>query len=95
MDACNEGVEPERVAKPRVRIIYASRTHSQLTQVIRELKKTSCTLRVSVIGSRDHLCIRPDVLASGKGGKDAACQRLVRKEKCQYYFGTEGKHACA
>ena len=33
-------------------IIYASRTHSQLAQVIRELKNTTYRPRMAVLGSR-------------------------------------------
>ncbi|KAK1932768.1 DNA repair helicase (rad3) family protein [Babesia divergens] len=49
---------------PKLKIIYASRTHSQLKQVIREAKKSSYTnefaakgLTAVVLGSRDQLCI--------------------------------------
>ena len=42
-----------------LRIFYSSRTHSQLAQVIRELRTTSYhdQVRTAVLGSRDHLCV--------------------------------------
>nr|XP_020668087.1 regulator of telomere elongation helicase 1-like [Pogona vitticeps] len=43
------------------KIIYASRTHSQLTQVISELKNTVYRPKVCVLGSREQLCIHPEV----------------------------------
>lgn len=43
-------------------IIYSSRTHSQLSQAMQELKRTSYNhMRSTVIGSREQMCINPDV----------------------------------
>uniref|UniRef100_A0A671QR57 Regulator of telomere elongation helicase 1 n=1 Tax=Sinocyclocheilus anshuiensis TaxID=1608454 RepID=A0A671QR57_9TELE len=44
------------------KIIYASRTHSQLTQVINELKNTSYRPKICVLGSREQLCINQEVI---------------------------------
>uniref|UniRef100_A0A672YV14 Regulator of telomere elongation helicase 1 n=1 Tax=Sphaeramia orbicularis TaxID=375764 RepID=A0A672YV14_9TELE len=44
------------------KIIYASRTHSQLAQVIGELKKISYRPKVCVLGSREQLCINQEVM---------------------------------
>ncbi|OAD55149.1 Regulator of telomere elongation helicase 1 like protein [Eufriesea mexicana] len=44
------------------KIIYASRTHSQLSQAMQELKRTSYKhVSTVVLGSRDQLCIHPEV----------------------------------
>lgn len=44
-------------------IIYASRTHSQLSQAMQELKKTSYVhLKATIVGSREQLCIHQDVI---------------------------------
>ena len=43
------------------RIVYASRTHSQLAQAIRELKKTIYKPKTVILGSRAQLCIHPAV----------------------------------
>ena len=49
-------------------IIYASRTHSQLTQVIRELKATRYRPRMAVLGSRQQMCVHKEVrLLTGRG----------------------------
>lgn len=43
-------------------IVYASRTHSQLTQVMKELKRTSYShVKATVLGSREQLCLHPDL----------------------------------
>jgi len=52
-------------------IIYASRTHSQLSQVVGELRNTRYRPRHAVLGSREHMCIHPRVnptVARGKTG---------------------------
>lgn len=44
-------------------IIYTSRTHSQLTQCMQELKRTSYRYMKSIVlGSRDHLCVNEEVM---------------------------------
>lgn len=43
-------------------IIYATRTHSQLTQAMQELKRTAYNyMKACVLGSREQLCINPEV----------------------------------
>ncbi|KAE9003774.1 ATP-dependent DNA helicase [Phytophthora fragariae] len=46
-----------------VKIIYCSRTHSQISQFVREIRKTSFAERVRVVslGSRKNLCTNPNV----------------------------------
>ncbi len=50
-------------------IVYASRTHSQLSQVLRELHCTAYDkdTRVALLGSREQLCVHPK-LSKLKGG---------------------------
>lgn len=52
---------------PAPRIIYTSRTHSQLSQTVKELRATSYAARICVLGSRDQLCIHPEVSAGWDG----------------------------
>jgi len=43
-----------------VKILYSSRTHSQIKQVIKELKQTCYRPITCILGSRDQLCIKTD-----------------------------------
>ncbi|XP_026685645.1 regulator of telomere elongation helicase 1 homolog [Diaphorina citri] len=70
------------------RALYSSRTHSQLNQVLQELQKTEYThVKVSTLGSRDQLCIHPDVSNPNNSGavKKAMCRALVSNRSCKYY----------
>ena len=42
-------------------IIYATRTHSQLTQVVSELKSTVYRPNMTVLGSREQLCVHEKI----------------------------------
>ncbi|KAK1434107.1 hypothetical protein QVD17_11025 [Tagetes erecta] len=60
-------------------IIYTSRTHSQIRQVVQELKRTVYRPKMVVLGSREQLCIHPDVsLLHGKTQTNA-CHFLCHK----------------
>ncbi|XP_073139682.1 uncharacterized protein [Henckelia pumila] len=57
-------------------IFYSSRTHSQLTQVIREYKKTSYRIPMAVLGSRKHYCTNPYL--RGEENVDEKCKLLLK-----------------
>ena len=40
-----------------VKIYYCSRTHTQLTQVVQQLKRTAYQPKIVVLGSRDQSCV--------------------------------------
>ncbi|KAI8580578.1 hypothetical protein K450DRAFT_236293 [Umbelopsis ramanniana AG] len=72
------------------KIYYASRTHSQLTQVVKELKNTIYKPKVCILGSREQLCIHEDVkLASSNATRTAMCRRKVASKACSYHSGTK------
>ena len=63
-------------------ILYASRTHSQLTQVVKELKNTSYRPSLCVLGSRDQLCIH-EKYSKFKGSKlNNLCNITTKQHKC-------------
>uniref|UniRef100_UPI00398E9560 regulator of telomere elongation helicase 1 isoform X2 n=1 Tax=Pristiophorus japonicus TaxID=55135 RepID=UPI00398E9560 len=74
------------------KIIYASRTHSQLTQVINELRSTSYRPRVCVLGSREQLCIHPDVMKQESNHiKVHMCRAKTSTRTCHFYNNVEEK----
>ncbi|GAU92233.1 hypothetical protein RvY_04341 [Ramazzottius varieornatus] len=75
------------------RIIYASRTHSQLVQVMQELKRTGYNKsKVSVLGSREQMCIHEDVQRlPNNPAKNRACRDKVKARRCKYYMNLEEK----
>uniref|UniRef100_A0A8C0G082 Regulator of telomere elongation helicase 1 n=1 Tax=Chelonoidis abingdonii TaxID=106734 RepID=A0A8C0G082_CHEAB len=74
------------------KIIYASRTHSQLTQVISELKSTVYRPKVCVLGSREQLCINPEVKRQESNHIQIhMCRMKVMARTCHFYNNVEGK----
>lgn len=86
----NSGLQGALPAPPI--IYYASRTHSQLSQVISELKRTAYSPKISVLGSRDQLCLLPEVNSvSSSGVQNNLCRHKVQNKKCGYYTGYEAQ----
>ncbi|KAM3617416.1 uncharacterized protein V6R79_005854 [Siganus canaliculatus] len=74
------------------KIIYASRTHSQLAQVIGELKSTSYSPKVCVLGSREQLCINQEVMRQESNHvKVHMCRRKVSTRSCVFFNNYEEK----
>ncbi|XP_020573163.1 Fanconi anemia group J protein homolog [Phalaenopsis equestris] len=57
-------------------IYYASRTHSQISQVIREYRKTSYRVPMAILASRKHYCTNKYVC--GKENVDDVCKLLLK-----------------
>jgi len=75
------------------KVIYASRTHSQLTQAMRELKRTAYSnMRSVVLGSRDQLCIHPEVMREqGNSNKTNMCKLRVHSKTCSFQMRVESR----
>ncbi|XP_055886515.1 regulator of telomere elongation helicase 1-like isoform X2 [Biomphalaria glabrata] len=73
------------------RIIYASRTHSQLSQAVQELKRTAYShVKSSVIGSREQLCIHQQVQKlTNNTAKVHMCRAKVTARNCHFYNNIE------
>lgn len=71
--------------KDPIKIIYTSRTHSQLKQVVHELRSTCYRPVASVVGSRDQTCINDDLRQIKGRGKNIKCTELVQKNKCPFF----------
>jgi len=68
-------------------VVYTSRTHSQLAQVVRELKKLPYKIKNSVIGSRDNYCIYSDNSELKGNQLTLACNKLRKNKQdkfCEY-----------
>ncbi|XP_067856661.1 regulator of telomere elongation helicase 1 isoform X2 [Heptranchias perlo] len=74
------------------KIIYASRTHSQLAQVINELRSTSYRPKMCVLGSREQLCIHPEVMKQESNHvKVHMCRAKTSTRTCHFYNNVEEK----
>ncbi|CAH1422593.1 unnamed protein product [Lactuca virosa] len=80
----SEGPSSQSESSRLPTIIYTSRTHSQIRQVVQELKRTIYRPKMVVLGSREQLCIHPDVsLLHGKTQTNA-CHFLCQKRTKRY-----------
>lgn len=82
---------PARAARVPT-IIYASRTHSQLSQVVRELRNTRYRPQHAVLGSRDQMCVNPKVKKQGCSATDVNhdCSKLGKDRKCRFRNNLDG-----
>ncbi|KAI9139228.1 helicase C-terminal domain-containing protein [Paraphysoderma sedebokerense] len=72
------------------KIFYASRTHSQLSQAIKELRNTGYKVRTCILGSREQMCLDPDVSkATTNTARTNLCRQKTAKRQCQYHLGVD------
>ncbi|EKG04513.1 helicase, putative [Trypanosoma cruzi] len=79
----------------RTRVIYCSRTHAQLRQVIRELKRTRYgdIFSMSLLGSREHMCVNSQVLRLPTAqAQQSMCNTLREEKKCRFYRGFQARN---
>ncbi|KAG1711219.1 Fanconi anemia group J [Nymphon striatum] len=63
-------------------IFFGTRTHKQISQIIRELKKTKYKdVRMTILSSRERACIHPQV--SRSKNKNEECAELL--DSCSYH----------
>jgi len=65
-------------------IVYVSRTHVQLQQVAKELKRSGYKCKLSVLASRDQMCIHDKVSKLSGASLTAACRLKVKHDKCHF-----------
>ncbi|GMH37031.1 hypothetical protein BSKO_04904 [Bryopsis sp. KO-2023] len=67
-------------------IVYSSRTHSQLQQAMREVKKMNegKNLKCTVLGSRQQLCVNPAVNKLQGSVASLACKKAVIHKACAW-----------
>lgn len=83
-------IQSEKFAKVP-KIIYATRTHSQIAQAMGELKTSDYRhIKAAVVGSRDQLCIHPDVLKeTSNSNKIHMCKLKITTRSCSFYYRVE------
>eukprot|EP00041_Stephanoeca_diplocostata_P036359 m.1323962 g.1323962 ORF g.1323962 m.1323962 type:complete len:796 (+) comp24851_c0_seq31:77-2464(+) len=78
--------ESESTVQTAPKLIYASRTHTQLSQTVKELKNTKYAPRVCVLASREQLCIHHEVKTlSSNAAKTSVCRDKVKTRTCGHY----------
>ncbi|KAG2428118.1 hypothetical protein HXX76_011799 [Chlamydomonas incerta] len=89
--ACGAGDEDEGEPPKLPRIFFATRTHSQIAQVVRELKRTAYKPSMAILAAKQHYCINKAVLRTGR--VDEECERLAREEAfpCRFRSKAGGK----
>lgn len=73
-------------------IYYTSRTHMQLSQAAKEMKKTAyARVPAVVIGSRAQMCINDDVKQQPAHLINRSCQNAIARNACAYHANYEQK----
>jgi Rad3-related DNA helicase len=92
-DGCEikDGKGPKEGKPPKAPKVYiCSRTHAQLEQLVRELRKTPYSPRMCVLGSREQYCINEDVCRPGTGkSKSEGCKEKLEENKCGHFHGVQ------
>eukprot|EP00892_Ulva_mutabilis_P011430 jgi/Ulvmu1/865/UM100_0016.1 len=75
------------------RILYCSRTHSQIQQVASEMHKTKYgrETKSTLLGSRGQLCLHPHVKDLTGTAQAAACDAAVKGNGCDYVRDIQGR----
>uniref|UniRef100_A0A8C3KJ91 DNA 5'-3' helicase n=1 Tax=Calidris pygmaea TaxID=425635 RepID=A0A8C3KJ91_9CHAR len=72
------------------KIFFGTRTHKQISQITRELKRTAySSVPMTILSSRDYTCIHPVVSGSGSNRNEMCVELLEGKhgKSCLYYHG--------
>jgi Rad3-related DNA helicase len=92
--------QPEPKYPERQRIFFCSRTHSQLKQVVDELRdvhpKLLEDLQMCILGSRNQMCINEDVrerATEGSGTLDELCRDLSKTRVSGCSFNNSSNNA--
>ena len=89
-DLWNEVSAPPALTIPK--IIYSSRTHSQLSQAVKEGLATAYEPKICVLGSRDQLCLKEEVRKLESNlAKTNVCRQKVAARQCEFHFNLEAR----
>lgn len=85
---CHKGLPPPRV-------IFSSRTHTQLAQVAHELRRTAYPVRACTLGSRAQMCVHPSISKVKGPLQGRICSSQGRRQKrCAYWAGYDALQQC-
>lgn len=74
--------------EPPPQIIYASRTHAQLKQVVSQINKLCFQVKIAILSSRDQSCANEDLKLLRGQDKELECRLRVAQRKglnCNLY----------
>ncbi|CAJ0586825.1 unnamed protein product, partial [Mesorhabditis spiculigera] len=85
--ADEETKQPNCTCEPRIRVYYASRTHRQISQVVKEFSRLiyGHKLKHTILGSREQLCVNQTVRSAPD--LTAKCKELLNADSglgCQF-----------
>jgi chromosome transmission fidelity protein 1 len=85
--------QKDQTCNENLKIVYISRTHSQLDQFLNEIKKTKWNNDIKIVrlGSRNQLCVNPELSGlKNRGIIDYKCKELINPNNtntCPYFKG--------
>lgn len=82
-----EAYRGEHIKRRPPKIYYATRTHSQIAQVVSELKRSGYCPAMVVLASKQHYCVNSHVCA--QPSIEEACEEALKESQCQYFKGTQ------
>ncbi|XP_017875353.1 Fanconi anemia group J protein homolog isoform X2 [Ceratina calcarata] len=87
-DKCGASV---KIRVPK--IFYGTRTHRQISQVVKELKRTVYkNKKMVILSSREQSCIQKIEPDASEKNKTDLCRRLLDNEGCKYYTEDNKSH---
>ncbi|MEE6469557.1 hypothetical protein FKM82_008671 [Ascaphus truei] len=86
----DENVKKENRDQPRVpKIFFGTRTHKQIAQITKELRRTAYSrVRMTILSSRDHTCVHPEINTN----RNEKCKELLEAKdgrSCRYYHSVQ------
>ena len=69
------------------KIFYATRTHSQIAQVVRELKRSGYAPRMAILASKGHYCVNAH--ARAQPSLEESCEEMLKERSCSYFNGVQ------
>lgn len=80
---CSCGKDEKTPVRKVPRIYFGTRTHKQVAQIVRELRKTAYhDVTMTILASREHTCIHPEV--SCAPNKNEGCENLIKEVGCRF-----------